>query len=184
MRRVLKSLCLAVLVSLPLPAVAGQGDARLDDLFALLKATTDEVQAHIIEQVIWRVWIENGTDAVDGPMADGITAMAGGDYARALASFETVVELAPNFAEGWNKRATVHFLMGNYDASVVDIERTLNLEPRHFGALSGLGLIYLDIGNDGAALKAFEGALAIHPHMPGARERVRTLRAKVKGKAI
>jgi len=185
MRRVLGSLFIVLLVgSRPLPAAAGQDDERLDYLFAQLKTTDDEVKAHVIEQMIWRIWIENGDPAVDQAMTDGIAAMASGDYPAALADFDTVVKLAPGFAEGWNKRATVYYLMKNYAASVADVERTLALEPRHFGALSGLGLIYLALGDDAAALKAFEAALAIHPHMSGVRERVRALRILVRGRAI
>ena len=95
-----------------------------------------------------------------------------------------MVRAAPDFAEAWNKRATVHYLMGNFEASVADIRRTLALEPRHFGALSGMGLIYDAIGNQTAAMKVWEKALEIHPHLPGMKARIQELRAKAKGRAL
>ena len=101
--------------------------------------------------------------------------------AEALAAFDRVVELAPDYAEGWNKRATLHYLRGNYVASVDDIERALDLEPRHFGALSGLAMVSLAIGEEERALDAFEAALAIHPHLAGADTHIRNLRKRVRG---
>jgi tetratricopeptide (TPR) repeat protein len=102
-------------------------------------------------------------------------------HARALEYFDRLVEHAPGFAEGWNKRATVYYLMENYEASVLDIERTLELEPRHFGALSGLGMIYDAIGEPAAALRSFEAAVAINPHLDGARQRIEALRRELAG---
>jgi tetratricopeptide (TPR) repeat protein len=90
----------------------------------------------------------------------------------------------PSFAEGWNKRATVYYLMGDFKASVGDIEHTLELEPRHFGALSGLGLIYMNMGKDQAALRAFRKTLEINPHLPAIRERADELAKKLKGEPI
>ncbi len=95
--------------------------------------------------------------------------------------FSTVVAWAPDFAEAWRKRATVHFLMGDYPASIADLRRTLALAPRHFGALAGLGPIYLKLDEERAAL---EKALEINPHLPGTRQKVRELRDKLDGKMI
>ncbi len=101
------------------------------------------------------------------------------DFRAALRSFEQIVVLAPEFAEGWNKRATVHYLMGSYEESLKDIEKTLSLEPRHFGALSGRGLVYSALERDALALESFEQALEIHPNMPGARYNAEALRRKI-----
>ena len=96
-------------------------------------------------------------------MEQGVLAMARADYASALRTFDRMVEQAPDFAEGWNKRATVHYLMGNWRASVRDIQHTLALEPRHFGALFGLGLIYEALDQPEAALRSFEATLRPEP---------------------
>jgi tetratricopeptide (TPR) repeat protein len=108
--------------------------------------------------------------------------MAEGRYPVALDRFDRLVEQVPDFAEGWNKRATVYYLMGNYPASVLDIRRTLELEPRHFGALSGLGLIYDALDDPAAALRSFEAAVAIDPHLETAQERIKELRRQVGGR--
>ncbi len=92
-----------------------------------------------------------------------------------------MVDQAPAFAEAWNKRATVLYLMGRLDESVLDIQQTLALEPRHFGALSGLALIYDALEEPAAALRSLEAALAINPHLGGSKERIDQLREKVKG---
>ena len=95
-----------------------------------------------------------------------------------------LTRLAPDFAEAWNKRATVLYLRGRLEESVIDVKRTLKLEPRHFGALSGLGLIYLAVGQPEIALKALDAALAIHPQMPGPREKAEQLRDDLKGRKL
>ncbi len=167
-----------------LPGAAARDDPRLDALFGKLKSTNDVAEARQIEQAIWRVWLVSGDDKIDAIMARGMRAMSFRDHAAALQAFDEIVRLAPGFAEGWNKRATVHYLLGDNDASAADIERTLALEPRHFGALSGLGLVRLAQGDEAAALAAFEAALEIHPHLPGADSHIKDLRERVKGKRI
>jgi tetratricopeptide (TPR) repeat protein len=117
-------------------------------------------------------------------MSKGIEEMSRRDYEAAVDTFSEVIKLEPDLAEGWNKRATVYYLMGEYEASVRDIERTLALEPRHFGALSGLGFVYISLGDNRAAIEAFEAALEINPYLPGARARVEELRRRQRRKAI
>ena len=90
--------------------------------------------------------------------------------------------MAPDFSEGWNKRATVYFLMKKFDQSVKDIAQTLRLEPRHFGALSGLGLINQAIGQTGAAIKAYEQALGLNPHLFGLKEKIERLKKLLYGR--
>ncbi len=171
-------------VLLPVAGQADQTSAELNDLFARLKASGDAPGAADIEGRIWAIWIHRGVAEVDRDMAHGIIAMQQGDLEAALSRFDDVVERAPDFAEGWNKRATVYYLMGDFDASVADIKRTLALEPRHFGALSGMGLIYDALGEPAAAVKVWEKALEINPHMPNIRRRIDQIRAEGKGRGI
>lgn len=184
MRRLISILCVLILTAPVVPAFGDQNDARLAGLFDDLKAARDAGEGQKISTQIWEIWTEHGDDQIDLVMAHGIVAMNLGSMERALQAFNVVVELAPEFAEGWNKRATVLYYMDNFDGSARDIKKTLALEPRHFGALSGLGLVSLAIGRDEAALEAFEKALEINPHMPHAQKQVKTLSDKLKGKRI
>jgi tetratricopeptide (TPR) repeat protein len=165
-------------------AVAAQDDPRLDTLFKRLAAATDAHEAEIVENAIWTIWHQSGDADVDALLAYGIRAMAGGLNELALQAFTEVTRRAPRFAEGWNKRATVNYMMERNEDSIADIEKTLALEPRHFGALSGLGLVNLALGRDEAALEAFRRALAVDPHLPGAAERIRELEDRVKGQRM
>ena len=165
----------------PAGAAADQTDPRLDDLFARLQATDRPGEAEALEERIWRIWIEAEDPGQSRVMALGIRDMTLDRLPQALERFDRLVDMAPEFAEAWNKRATVHYLMGNYGASVRDIQRTLALEPRHFGALSGLGLIYDALEEPAAALRSFEAALELNPHMDGPRQRVEELRRNLRG---
>jgi tetratricopeptide (TPR) repeat protein len=162
-------------------ALADQQDLRLERLFARLQATSSRAEAQAAQLQIWQIWIESDDSQANRLMRSGIEAMAARQNALALQYFDRLVERAPDFAEGWNKRATVHYLMDDYAASVLDIERTLELEPRHFGALSGLGMIYDAIGEPAAALRSFEAAVAINPHLEGPRQRIEALRRELQG---
>ncbi len=184
MGRVVTVTVLAAVVLLATAALAGQTDHRLDALFDRLQTTDSEAEAAALTSQVWAIWHQSDSALVNAFMSDGIEEMSRRNYKEALAAFNKVVEADPDFAEGWNKRATVYYLMGEYVASVRDIERTLTLEPRHFGALSGLGLIYLALGEDSAALKAFEAALKVNPHLPGARAHAAELRRHLHGKPI
>ena len=154
---------------------ANQNDTRLDSLFSQLQITGSGQKARTIEKFIWKIWRESGDESVDQLMVDGVKAMGGGNYEGALIAFNSIVKGAPNFAEGWNKRATLYWLMGDFEKSVEDINRTLALEPRHFGALSGLAMIRESQERPLDALQAFEQALEIYPAMPNAAERIRKL---------
>lgn len=184
MRRFMHWLATAATLSFVVPVQAGQNDPRLDRLFDELHAAPTEEAAQPIEGAIWRIWLLAGNGAVDAEMLRGLAAMGNGDEDTALAAFTRVTELQPDFAEGWNKRATVNYMLGHFAASVADIEKTLALEPRHFGALSGLGLINLALGRERQALAAFEAALKIHPHLPGAESHIRELRERIRGRGI
>ncbi len=160
---------------------AGQEDPRLNKLFANLVESKNVGEAKATENSIWKIWLENKNPSVVHIMTLGIQAMNAGDLKASFRAFNEVVKMAPNYAEGWNKRATIYYLLQDYPASVEDIAHTLRLEPRHFGALSGLGLINAALGRHGAAVKAFEQALSIHPYMRGARQHIKILKEFLKG---
>jgi tetratricopeptide (TPR) repeat protein len=166
------------------PAAADQRAKALDGLFAGLKQTADPDTGSEITQQIWRHWFRTDDEQAAQALAAGEAAMQAGGYDTALATFDRLVKIAPDFAEGWNRRATLRFLMGDYDGSVRDIERTLALEPRHFGALSGLGLIYLKLGKEEAALKAFRQALAIDPFLPDVAANIAAIEKRLEDGAI
>lgn len=170
-----------MMVLLLLTSVVGarQGDERLEPLFDTLLSAASFEQAHSAARQIWGIWHESGDEEVDKFLLRGIMAMNSGRYDIALAFFDKVIDRDPEFAEGWNKRATVHWLMSNHDESMADIQRTLALEPRHFGAVSGMGLIFMERGDADGALRAFEQVLRIHPQDPGALQRVEELRQRV-----
>ena len=161
---------------------ADQNDVRLEPLFERLQITSDPADAAALQQQIWQIWLEFGDPSVSQMMSRGVTAMARGEHEIALDMFDRVVKRAPGFAEAWNKRATLLYLMGRFEESVLDIRHTLELEPRHFGALSGLGLIYDALQKPAAAIRSFEAALKINPHLNGTRERIVDLRKKLKGR--
>ena len=184
MKRVMAWMATAATLTFTLPVHGGQENPLLDELFAALKSAPSEQAAAPLEARIWALWTDSGADDIDRLMAHGITAMGVGDFATANAAFTAIVEKAPGFAEGWNKRATVYYLMGAFDRSTSDVDKTLALEPRHFGALSGLGMIRLQQDDETGALEAFERALAIHPNIAGATSHIWALREKLKGRAI
>jgi len=172
---------LALVGLLSAAAQADQADGRLDGLFARLRSAASDNEAKAVEQRIWRIWSEAGDPQSDLLLQEGVLAMSQVQFRVALERFDRLVEQAPDFAEGWNKRATLHYLMGNFRASVLDIQRTLDLEPRHFGALSGLGLIYDAVEQPAAALRSFEAAVAINPHLPSIEQRIIELRQQLGG---
>ena len=180
--------CLTFFLALTLGGAVGaradQTDPRLDQLFVQLQDVDGPHQARLIEQLIWGVWLESESPTLQLLMGRVVNAMDKQKLGEALNLLNTVVAIAPNYAEGWNKRATVYFMLGRYDESIEDVERTLDLEPRHFGALSGLGLIYARLQDETAALDAFERALTVNPNLGQAKAEVKRLRRKVKGENI
>lgn len=183
-RRLILGLFLTLLAAAS-PAFGDQNDPRLDPLFSALRQAEDVTKARRVEAGIWRIWSQYGDDPIiDRMMRHGARLMAAEQMKRAAEVFDQVVTRAPAFAEGWNRRATLRFLTGDFDGSVADIRQVLNLEPRHFGALSGLGLIYMALERPQGALKAFERALQINPHMTSARRHAAHLRAQLEGQRL
>mgnify|MGYP000433116380 FL=1 len=161
---------------------ADQNDPRLPKLFESLKSATDAKTAQVTASDIWRIWSEKPDDKrIAELLRQGTEQMNAGQLRRAEKLFTSVINAAPDFAEAWNKRATVYFLMGAYDLSKKDIAQTIAREPQHFGAWSGLGLVETHIGNYDAALKAYEKAARIHPFLEGYENMVEKLRKLAQG---
>jgi tetratricopeptide (TPR) repeat protein len=162
----------------------GEHTFSLDTLFEALKVAPDEASAKAIEDRIWALWMASGSDTCNMLMGRAKAAADGKDYGLSIKLLDAVVELRPDYAEGWNRRATVYYLQKDYAHSLADIREVLAREPRHFGALSGLGAILQEIGDDKHALEAYRRALAIDPHLEHVGEVVKTLTEKVEGRAI
>lgn len=156
--------------------LADQNDPRLSELFAEIKEVSTPADAASIEARIWAIWLETSDQAAASLLQSGLDAMQVNDQLAALQAFDRLVTVAPDFAEGWNKRATVHYLVGNFEQSLDDIATTISLEPRHFGALSGRGLVYVSLEDFGQALVSFEAALDVYPQMVGARINAEAIR--------
>jgi tetratricopeptide (TPR) repeat protein len=163
-------------------ALADQRDPRLDGLFEHLRGAPSAAEAAVVEQQIWQIWLQSDDPGVNRLMEQGVLAMGERQLDTALRVFDRMVQQAPEFAEGWNKRATVHYLMGSWRASVLDIQRTLELEPRHFGAWFGLGLIYDALDEPAAALRSYEATMRLNPHSESTRARVEELRQQLQGR--
>lgn len=152
---------------LSLPAFAGEAEdkAALDQLFAQLLVAPDAETAEQIDQRIWAYWINPTDPILAGRMRDIMSARSMGDPLGAIKLLDQLVTDYPDYAEGWNQRATMYYAVGNYEQSIADCAKVLELEPRHFGALSGRALMYLSLGKRALALKDMATALAIHPFL-------------------
>lgn len=148
------------------------GTDNLDDLYAKLRKASNTRYAGTIAQTIWARWSRSGSATIDLMMTWANKAYEDKQYNVALDYLDQVVMRRPDFAEGWNRRATVNYAMDNFAKSMSDIERTLEIEPRHFGALSGMATILERTGNKKAALRAWEQVLAIYPAMESAQDAV------------
>ena len=148
----------------------------LDGLFARLQITESAGEAATITRQIWNLWHKHDDENVQLLMAQGRRLMSRGNFGEAIIYFTEAVKIAPEFAEGWNARATAYYLMGDLDLSTQDVKRTLRLESRHFGALSGQGSIFLQLQNNHAALAFFEKALEYNPHMAQVTENIERIR--------
>ena len=160
-------------------ANADQTDPRLDSLFAQLKFITDHRHGTELSNLIWDIWLQVDDIEAQQRLQDGMIAMDRGQFGSALQHFSSLIQRSPGFAEGWNRRATLHYLRGDYASSTRDIKQTLLLEPRHFGALSGLGLIMMRLREPDAAIIAFEKSLAVNPHAANVRYHLERLRKLV-----
>lgn len=179
--RLCMRLVLLAVLALNRAAAADQADPRLGELFARLRAAGSASDAVAMETEIWRIWGEITDPDAQALYARGTAAMAAGDGRTASAAFDLLIQLQPRFAEAWNKRATLRYLVGDDDGSIADIRRTLVLEPRHFGALSGLALILDRQGRPDEAAQSLKAALAINPFLPSGQKRLQLLERKAAG---
>ena len=169
-------------------AVVGENSpppsSEIDDLFASLEKADQDSIADGIARRIQVLWLASGSDTVDLLMKRAGAALKGEDLALALDLLDVVVSLEPDFAEGWNRRATVFYLQKDFGRSLADIERTLALEPRHWGALSGLAIIQRRLGQEERALQTFRQAVKIHPGLKNAKDSIEALEKEAAGEPI
>ena len=143
---------------------ADQNDARLENLFEILSKTESNIQINEVTSSIWDIWHETNDPSIEADFYRGLESMRTGDLIMAVAFFTRVIDKNPNFAEGWNKRATVYYMLGKFDASMMDIHETLKLEPRHFGAMDGMGLIFIHLEQFDKAIDIYDQMLEIFPN--------------------
>ena len=143
---------------------ADQNDARLEDLFEILSKTKNDIQINEVTSSIWDIWLETNDPSIETDFFQGLESMRTGDLLMAITFFTRVIDKNPNFAEGWNKRATVYYMLGKFDASMMDIHETLKLEPRHFGAMDGMSLIFIHLEQFDKAIGIFDKMLEIFPN--------------------
>jgi len=176
-----RALMLTLLATPALAQAPPRARLTLDQLFEALRLAPDDASARAVEAQIWQVWMGAGSPAVQLLMRRGLRHLDTRSLPDAVEDFDAIIALAPDMAEGWNKRATAYFLMGDHDNAVRDIQETLAREPRHFGALAGLSHILEARGDATGALRAYERALAIHPRMAGHEQRLKELRRRALG---
>ena len=151
-------------IILPFQLFADQNVKRLNYLFDKLIIAKDEQEIGKITNQIWKIWHEIDDPKMTRLFETGVQMMNLGFYKRSINYFDKVIISQPNFAEAWNKRATAHFMMGNFDLSMQDISQTLQLEPRHFGALDGMGLIFIHLNEHEKAIEIYDKMLEIFPN--------------------
>jgi tetratricopeptide (TPR) repeat protein len=167
-----------------LPKVGADRTRGLDFLFGALKAAPDEASARHVEARIWALWMQTPSDTAALLMLRAKTAMEAKKVDIALKLLDAVVKLRPDYIEAWNRRATLYYLKNDYTRSLEDIRQVLIREPRHFGALAGLGMIMQELGDERRALEAFRKALAVNPHLEKVPDLVKMLTEKVEGRDI
>jgi tetratricopeptide (TPR) repeat protein len=157
---------------------------QLDELFATLAASENGEAAKAAERGILRLWLESGSDTIDLLMNRALAATDEEEYPLALDFLDRIITLEPGYAEGWNRRATIHFLNDDYGKAIADLEQVLAIEPRHFGALAGLGTMLRELGHEQLALDAYRQALALDPVMSEVQKAIDELEADSGGRGI
>ena len=165
-------------------AQRGDKTQNLDRLFAALKVAPDDESAKYIENRIWAIWLASVSDTANLLMGRVKTATESKDFDLAIRLLNAIIDIRPDFTEAWNRRATVYYTKKDFGRALADIHEVLAREPRHFGALSGLGIILQELGDEKRALDAFRRALAIHPHLERVPELVKKLSEKIDGREV
>jgi tetratricopeptide (TPR) repeat protein len=164
--------------------LARLGDERAVQPLVQALRDPDQLVRETAEQALWSIWHRSGKAEVDARLQDGIVEMQRGAFARAVDIFTEVIDMAPDFAEGYNKRATTYYLMQDFEPSIRDCEKTLALNPVHFGALSGTGLNYLGLRDLRKALEYFQRAIAVNPNMPQIQAYIDAIRQFLRDQAL
>ncbi|PWE76613.1 hypothetical protein XF30_07315 [Bradyrhizobium sp. SUTN9-2] len=157
---------------------------NLDFLFGALKAAPDEVSAKHVEARIWAIWLQTPSDTAALLMSRAKTAVDAKKIDVAIKLLDSIIKLRPDYIEAWNRRATLYYMQNDYGRSLADIQQVLIREPRHFGALAGLGMIMQEVGDERRALEAYRKALAVNPHLEKIPDQVKALTEKVEGRDI
>ena len=168
-----------------LPRVQGGDKAQnLDRLFEALKVAPDDDSAKYVENRIWAIWVGSSSDTANLLMGRVKTAVDGKDLDLAIKLLNAIIDIKPDFVEAWNRRATVYYTKKDFGRALADIHEVLAREPRHFGALSGLGIIMQELGDEKRALDVFRRALAVHPRLERIPDLVKKLTDKIDGRDI
>ncbi|BBO02794.1 MULTISPECIES: tetratricopeptide repeat protein [Bradyrhizobium] len=157
---------------------------NLEFLFGALKAAPDEASAKHVEARIWAIWLQTPSDTAALLMARAKTAVDAKKIEVGIKLLDSVIKLRPDYIEAWNRRATLYYMQNDYGRSLADIQQVLIREPRHFGALAGLGMIMQEVGDEKRALEAYRKALAVNPHLEKIPDQVKALTEKVEGRDI
>ncbi len=175
----LKALALAGLILVSSPEYGPS-----DEMFADLLVAPTEEEANDTALDIWAAWMESGSDAADLVMERAVNAQAAGQLDLAMELYDRVLAIQPGFAEGWNRRATVHLSNENYAEALRDVNEALRLEPRHFGAWGGLGAVMESLGSTDEARTAYEKALEIYPLFPTAKKGIARIQRLQEGRPV
>ena len=169
--------------NLPKPQ-RGDRVRNLDFLFEALKVAPDDVSAKGVEDRIWALWLASGSDTANLLMSRVKDAVEAQDLNLAITLLDAIIAIKPDYTEAWNRRATLYYMKKDYGAALADIQQVLAREPRHFGAMSGLGMILQEFGDDKHALEVFRRVLTIHPRLQRIPDMVKQLTEKVEGRDI
>ena len=175
----LKALAFAGLI-----LVSGPDFGPSDEMFEELKTAPTEEEANDVALDIWASWMESGSHAADLIMERAVQAQAMGDLDHARALYDRVIAIQPEYAEAWNRRATVFLAQQNYSEAMRDVNEALRLEPRHFGAWGGLGSVLENLGAKDEALNAYQKALEIHPKFPSALRGIARITREKEGRPV